>query len=147
MGYRLMETGNKVLVALSGGKDSLVLAWNPARKARGFPVLFEVETLHLGSIRTGSRDCGDDHGSGRDPTAVAQRRNCPGVIEALVSLPGVEGAGEDDTHYHRIGVDSDCRHPGRRRPGNQPGDEYPYQGHPQVEHRESLPHLNPKLTE
>ena len=47
MEYRLIEPGDIVLVALSGGKDSLVLAWNLARKARGFPVPFESEAIHL----------------------------------------------------------------------------------------------------
>lgn len=47
MEYRLIEEGDRLLVALSGGKDSIALAWNLARKARGFPVSFTVEALHL----------------------------------------------------------------------------------------------------
>ena len=47
MEYRLIEEGDRILVALSGGKDSLALAWNLAQKTRGYPVSFEVEALHL----------------------------------------------------------------------------------------------------
>ena len=47
MEYRLIEPGDRVLTALSGGKDSLALAWNLARKSRGFPVSFRVEAMHL----------------------------------------------------------------------------------------------------
>ncbi len=47
MEYSLLEEGDRVLVALSGGKDSLALAWNLARKAGRFPVAFQVEALHL----------------------------------------------------------------------------------------------------
>ena len=45
--YRLIEPGDRILAAISGGKDSLVLAWNLARKVRGFPVTFEAEAIHL----------------------------------------------------------------------------------------------------
>lgn len=47
MEYQLIEEGDRVLVALSGGKDSLVLAWNLALKSRGFPRHFHVEAIHL----------------------------------------------------------------------------------------------------
>ena len=47
MEYGLLDDGDRVLLALSGGKDSLALAWNLARKVRGFPVRFEIEALHL----------------------------------------------------------------------------------------------------
>ena len=47
MEYGLLEEGDRVLVALSGGKDSLALAWNLARRARGYQVSFEAEALHL----------------------------------------------------------------------------------------------------
>lgn len=47
MEYSLLDEGDRVLVALSGGKDSLALAWNLARKARSYRVSFEAEALHL----------------------------------------------------------------------------------------------------
>jgi tRNA(Ile)-lysidine synthase TilS/MesJ len=53
--YGLIEEGDRILLALSGGKDSLTLAWNLARKAAGFPIRFEVEALHLA---TGFEDAG-----------------------------------------------------------------------------------------
>jgi tRNA 2-thiocytidine biosynthesis protein TtcA len=45
--YHLIEPGDRVLVALSGGKDSLALAWNLARKSQGFPIPFTAEAIHL----------------------------------------------------------------------------------------------------
>ena len=45
--YGLIDENDRVLVALSGGKDSLALAWNLAAKSRGFPISFTVEALHL----------------------------------------------------------------------------------------------------
>ncbi|MCK5736955.1 MAG: tRNA 2-thiocytidine biosynthesis protein TtcA [Spirochaetaceae bacterium] len=47
MEYKLIEEGDRILIALSGGKDSLALAWNLARKARGFPLHFTLEAAHL----------------------------------------------------------------------------------------------------
>ncbi len=47
MEYGLIAPGDRVLIALSGGKDSLALAWNLARKARGFPIPFTAESVHL----------------------------------------------------------------------------------------------------
>ncbi len=47
MEYSLIESGDRILIALSGGKDSLALAWNLARKSRGYPLSFHVEALHL----------------------------------------------------------------------------------------------------
>lgn len=47
MEYGLIAPGDRVLIALSGGKDSLALAWNLARKTRGFPIPFIAEAVHL----------------------------------------------------------------------------------------------------
>lgn len=47
MEYGLLNAGDRVLLALSGGKDSLALAWNLAWKSKGFPTPFEVEAIHL----------------------------------------------------------------------------------------------------
>jgi len=47
MEYSLIDSGDRVLIAVSGGKDSLAMAWNLARKARGFPRSFSAEALHL----------------------------------------------------------------------------------------------------
>lgn len=45
--YRLIDEGDRILVAVSGGKDSLALAWNLAKKTRGFPISYEAEAIHL----------------------------------------------------------------------------------------------------
>jgi len=47
MEYGLIVPGDRVLIALSGGKDSLALAWNLSHKTRGFPRSFSVEALHI----------------------------------------------------------------------------------------------------
>ncbi|MFW5688667.1 MAG: tRNA 2-thiocytidine biosynthesis TtcA family protein [Spirochaetota bacterium] len=46
-GYRLIEPGDRVLVGLSGGKDSVTLAHQLAQKARGFSIPFEVAAVHV----------------------------------------------------------------------------------------------------
>lgn len=45
--YNLIVSGDRVLIAVSGGKDSLALAWNLTRKRGGFPIPFEIEALHV----------------------------------------------------------------------------------------------------
>ena len=47
MEYKLIAPGDRVLIAVSGGKDSLALVWNLARKRGGFPIPFEIEALHV----------------------------------------------------------------------------------------------------
>lgn len=46
-GYGLIREGDRILVGLSGGKDSVTLAHQLAMKARGFVVPFSVEALHI----------------------------------------------------------------------------------------------------
>lgn len=45
--FGMIEPEDRVLLALSGGKDSTTLAYHLARKQPSFPVPFEVEALHL----------------------------------------------------------------------------------------------------
>jgi len=47
--YRMIEPDEKVLVALSGGKDSLALCWLLNRMSRSFPIPFTVHALHVRS--------------------------------------------------------------------------------------------------
>ncbi|MBF9017352.1 MULTISPECIES: tRNA 2-thiocytidine biosynthesis TtcA family protein [unclassified Oceanispirochaeta] len=49
MEYNLIQKDDRVLVALSGGKDSLVLTWLLHRMSRSFPVPFSVHALHVRS--------------------------------------------------------------------------------------------------
>ena len=49
MEYDLISPDDRVLLALSGGKDSLALAWFLARMAGSYPVPFTVHALHVRS--------------------------------------------------------------------------------------------------
>ncbi len=49
MEYGLIKANDRVLLALSGGKDSLALSWLLARMSRSFPVPFTVHALHVRS--------------------------------------------------------------------------------------------------
>jgi tRNA 2-thiocytidine biosynthesis protein TtcA len=46
-GYGLIEPGDRVLVGLSGGKDSVTLAHQLAQKAHGFSIPFTVAAVHI----------------------------------------------------------------------------------------------------
>lgn len=45
--YRMIEPGDRVLIGLSGGKDSATLAHQLAMKARAFAIPFTAEALHI----------------------------------------------------------------------------------------------------
>lgn len=47
--YKLIEPGEKVLMAVSGGKDSLTLAYHLSKKAGKFSIPFEMEAVHIKS--------------------------------------------------------------------------------------------------
>lgn len=49
MEYDLISPGDRILLALSGGKDSLALAWFLGRMAGSYPVPFTVQALHVRS--------------------------------------------------------------------------------------------------
>ena len=46
-GYGLIRPGDRVLVGLSGGKDSVTLAHQLAMKARGFSIPFQAAAVHI----------------------------------------------------------------------------------------------------
>lgn len=45
--YRLIEPGDRILLAVSGGKDSLTMAYHLIHKRRGFPIPFELEAVNI----------------------------------------------------------------------------------------------------
>lgn len=47
--YNMIEEGDKVLMAVSGGKDSMLLAYNLVNKLKGFPVKFTFKAIHIQS--------------------------------------------------------------------------------------------------
>lgn len=49
MKYKMIEDGDKVLMAVSGGKDSMLLAYHLAKKSQGFPIDFTFKVIHIQS--------------------------------------------------------------------------------------------------
>lgn len=47
LAYRMISKGERVLVAVSGGKDSMSLAWFLRRMCSRFPIPFEIHAVHL----------------------------------------------------------------------------------------------------
>lgn len=47
--YNMIQDGDKVLLAVSGGKDSMLLAYFLSRKVKGFPVNFKFKAIHIKS--------------------------------------------------------------------------------------------------
>ncbi len=47
--YKMIEPDDKVLVAVSGGKDSMTLLYHLLRKEGGFPIDFTVGAIHIQS--------------------------------------------------------------------------------------------------
>lgn len=47
--YNMIEPGDKILLAVSGGKDSMTLMYHLLKKAKGFPIPFTVHAVHIKS--------------------------------------------------------------------------------------------------
>jgi tRNA 2-thiocytidine biosynthesis protein TtcA len=47
--YAMIEEGDRVLVAVSGGKDSTSLAYDLAMKRRWWPAKYEIRAIHIAS--------------------------------------------------------------------------------------------------
>ncbi|HUX37446.1 MAG TPA: tRNA 2-thiocytidine biosynthesis TtcA family protein [Rectinemataceae bacterium] len=45
--FGMIEEGDRILVAVSGGKDSTALAWDLAAKRRWWPLPFELRAIHI----------------------------------------------------------------------------------------------------
>lgn len=45
--YAMIEAGDRILIAVSGGKDSTALAYDLAMKRRWWPLPFELRALHI----------------------------------------------------------------------------------------------------
>ncbi|MBN2619230.1 MAG: tRNA 2-thiocytidine biosynthesis protein TtcA [Spirochaetales bacterium] len=49
MKYKMIEDGDRVLMGVSGGKDSMLLAYHLSKKSKSFPINFEFKVLHIES--------------------------------------------------------------------------------------------------
>lgn len=47
--FNMIDDGDKVLLAVSGGKDSMLLAYHLSKKLKGFPINFTLKVIHIQS--------------------------------------------------------------------------------------------------
>ena len=67
--FQLIEPGDKILLAVSGGKDSLAMAWFLGHKQKGFPIPFELGAIHIEGDFPG---CGNSPVIGRSDGRVGR---------------------------------------------------------------------------
>jgi len=75
--YAMIREGDRILVAVSGGKDSLALAYDLARKRSWWPLPFELRALHLVT----------DLGAAPNAESVRRRLEGWGIETQLIRLP------------------------------------------------------------
>ncbi|MDA3958814.1 ATP-binding protein [Oceanispirochaeta sp.] len=75
--FKLIEPGDKILLAVSGGKDSLAMSYFMGHKQEGFPIPFELGAVHIE---------GDFPGCGKSPV-MAQLMEEWGVPFETVKVP------------------------------------------------------------
>ena len=75
--FKLIEPGDKILIAVSGGKDSLALAYFLGHKQKSFPIPFELGAVHIEN---------DFEGCGKNP-AMAQLMEEWGIPFEIKTVP------------------------------------------------------------
>lgn len=78
--FKMIEPGDKILLAISGGKDSLTLAYFLGHKKKGFPIPFELGAVHIE---------GDFPGCGKSPV-MAQLMEEWGIPFEVKKVPIME---------------------------------------------------------
>ncbi len=75
--FKLLEPGDHVLIAVSGGKDSLTLAWFLGHKQKHFPIPFKLSGVHIQ---------GDFPGCGKSDV-MQDLMDCWGIPFEVVDVP------------------------------------------------------------
>jgi len=78
--FNLVEPGDRILLAVSGGKDSLAMSYFMGHKQKGFPIPFDLGAIHIE---------GDFPGCGKSPV-MAQLMEEWGVPFEIVKVPIME---------------------------------------------------------
>jgi tRNA 2-thiocytidine biosynthesis protein TtcA len=76
----MIQDGDRILIGLSGGKDSLTLAWILAERMRRVPIRYEIHGVYI--------DPGFDNGFSRGLETYCRNAGLP--IEVLVTDIGVQ---------------------------------------------------------
>jgi len=94
--YGMLADGDRVLVAVSGGLDSLVLAWLLHNWRRKAPINYEIQTVHVDML-PGVDGAGERAGQVADQLA-ALGLSClilPATLPAPISLAAAETSTRD----------------------------------------------------
>jgi tRNA 2-thiocytidine biosynthesis protein TtcA len=101
--YAMLSHGDSVLVAVSGGVDSLVLAWLLHMWLRKAPISYGLRVVHIDMGFWGGESGGDDGGDGLNPVERIRRQllgfNIP--LQVYPAKPPEEGAVRSCFHCAR----------------------------------------------